>query len=112
MFEEEEETPCACYEALHAEHEECSPIGFTEYLNVESTVRTCYADIDIEITARKTDLANNVDSDDEPSRAPFLADVIDALSVVRSYIECSNGNAEMLCLVDQLENMTFSAGNY
>lgn len=110
-FDEEGETLCARYEALHAD-EECTPIGFSEYANVECTVQTCYADIDSEIAARSTDSASNVDSDDEPSRAPPLADVIDALSVVRSFVECNGGEAEMLRLIDRLENMTFSAGNY
>lgn len=73
-FDEEGETLCAQYEALHTEDGECCPIGFSDYLNIDSTVPTCYTDLDREIAARTTDSANNVEnSDDEPARAPPLA---------------------------------------
>lgn len=108
-FDEEGETLCA----LHTEDGECSTIGFSDYSNIESTVPTCYTDLDSEIAARTTDSATNAeDSDDEPARVPPLAEVINALCVARSFVECNGGEAEMLRLVDRLENMTFSATNY
>lgn len=58
-------------------------------------------------------LNHNVKSSDhERSWAAPLADAIDALSVVRSFIECKEGEFEMLCVVNRLENITLSAGNY
>lgn len=55
---------------------------------------------------------NDGETNNEPPQAPPLVEVIDALSVVLSFIRCNDGEAEMLHQVNCLESMTFSASNY
>lgn len=85
-------------------------LGFAEYLNVEADVQTAYADVESEITDSVSGGDNG--DDNEPTRAPALAVVVDSVSIVRSFVECSGGDFNMLRVVSQLENMALGTVNY
>ncbi|KAK8779175.1 hypothetical protein V5799_019486 [Amblyomma americanum] len=84
-------------------------LTFADYLSAELDVQTSYADLEGQICKGPS---NEGEVDVEPARTPALAAVVESLNVVRSFVECSGGNSELLRTVSRLEDAAYGAANY
>ncbi|KAK8769497.1 hypothetical protein V5799_014037 [Amblyomma americanum] len=85
-------------------------LTFADYLSAEPDVQTSYANLEGEICSNGP--SNEGKGGVKPARAPALAAVIESLNVVRSFVECSGVNSELLRTVSRLEDAAYGTANY
>lgn len=106
----DDEGDSMCARITDSRKEDDGRLGFAKYSNVEAHVQTMYADVEDEITD-SVPVADD-SNDNEFTQAPTLVAVIDSVTIVHSFIECSGGDFDMLRVMIQLENMPLGVANY